>query len=355
MKLLKTCKERAMTFAIRDQQLKDKAEREKKEQDYEQRMVLAMEIDRLREIEAREVEEACRVKKMVDARKIIEHQIQTRQQERILSEEAKEAENREMLERIAAYQAQDEDKARARRDIAMKMQMDIIRANEEDIALKRERSLNEKRENEVLLAYRLEQDAKMRQREEAAAEAERQRCLEFKIQQERLVDRRSEIDELRERRAFEERERRFRQKQLLDAQKKKHDKDLLDLAMLHQREEKTKLKLVEMEQKREEYESAFEHSRAMAEREREEAEETRKKNELMTFNLQQQIEQKRAHQNALHKDKYVEGALIKQQFAEEREHLEAVRNKFINDMKEKNIDERYYSEMKALDIGKQTL
>ena len=92
----------------------------------------------------------------------------------------------------------------------------------------------------------------------------------------------------------------------------------------------------------------------MAEREREEAEETRKKNEFMTFNLQQQIEQKRAHQNALHKDKYVEGALIKQQFAEEREHLEAVRNKFINDMKEKNIDERYYSEMKALDIGKQT-
>lgn len=355
VKLLKTCKERAMTFAIRDQQLKDKAEREKKEQDYEQRMVLAMEIDRLREIEAREVEEACRVKKMVDARKIIEHQIQTRQQERILSEEAKEAENREMLERIAAYQAQDEDKARARRDIAMKMQMDIIRANEEDIALKRERSVNEKRENEVLLAYRLEQDAKMRQREEAAAEAERQRCLEFKIQQERLVDRRSEIDELRERRAFEERERRFRQKQLLDAQKKKHDKDILDLAMLRQREEKTKLKLVEMEQKREEYESALEHSRAMAEREREEAEETRKKNELMTYNLQQQIEQKRAHQNALHKDKYVEGALIKQQFAEEREHLEAVRNKFINDMKEKNIDERYYSEMKALDIGKQTL
>jgi hypothetical protein len=35
--------------------------------------------------------------------------------------------------------------------------------------------------------------------------------------------------------------------------------------------------------------------------------------------------------------------------------LEAVRNKFINDMQEKGIDPRYYSEMKALDIGKQTL
>jgi hypothetical protein len=195
----------------------------------------------------------------------------------------------------------------------------------------------------------------MRQREEAAAEAERKRCLEFKIQQEKLIDRRSEIDELRERRAFEERERRFRQKQLLDAQKKKHDKEILDLAMLHQREEKTKLKLVEMEQKHEEYESALKHSRAMAEREREEAEETRKKNELMTTKLQQQIEQKRAYQNALHREKFVEGAMIKQQFQEEREHLEAVRNKFINDMQEKGIDPRYYSEMKALDIGKQTL
>ena len=59
----------------RPPELKDKAERDKKEQDYEQRMILAMEIDRLREIEAREAEEERKVQKMIDDRKIIEDQI----------------------------------------------------------------------------------------------------------------------------------------------------------------------------------------------------------------------------------------------------------------------------------------
>ena len=86
VKLLKTCSERATTFAIRDQQLKDKAEREKKEQDYEQRMIIAMEIDRLREIEAREAEEKQKLQKMVNDRKIIENQIEERYQARLLLE-----------------------------------------------------------------------------------------------------------------------------------------------------------------------------------------------------------------------------------------------------------------------------
>lgn len=351
VKLLKTYKERAMTFAIRDQQLKDKAEREKNEQDYEQRVILAMEIDRLQAIEAREVEEACRVKKMVDARKMIEDQIKKRHQDRLLSEEAKDEENREILAKIKTYQSQDEEKARARRDIAMKAQMDIIRANEEDIVLKRERSLIEQRENDMLVAYQLEQDEKMRQREEAVAEAERKRCLEFKIQQERMVDRRSEIDELRERRAFEERERKFRQKQLADAQKKKRDMDILDMARLQQHEEKLRLKQTEMEQKQEEYESTLAHSRTMAEREREEAEYQKKNNYELIQNLQQRLQENESKRNALQKEKLKEGLMIKQQQVEEREKLEAVRDKFVKDMKSKGIDERYFSEMTNLDIG----
>jgi hypothetical protein len=313
VKLMKTCSERAMTFAIRDQQLKDQAEREKKEQDYEQRMILAMEIDRLRAIEAREVEEAHKLQKMIDARKIIENQIEQRQQDRLLLEEARDQENREMLERMKTYQAQDEEKARARRENALKARVDTIRANEEHIVSKRECRMREKSDDEMMAAYLVAQDEKMRQREVEAAEAKRKRTLEFKIQQERIVDRRSEMDELRERRATEDAERKYRQKQLVEAQKKKRDMDTLDLARMQQQQERLRQQQMEMEQKREEYETMIGHSRAMAEREKAEAAYTKKKNHELIKNLQEQIEQNESKRMALEKENFQEGSMIKQQ------------------------------------------
>jgi hypothetical protein len=314
VKLMKTCSERAMTFAIRDQQLKDKAEREKNEQDYEQRMILAMEIDRLQAIEAREVEEAQKLQKMIDARKIIENQIEKRHQDRILFEEARDQENREMLERIKSYQAQEEEMASARREKALKARMDIIRANEEDAATKREQRLIEKREDEIMAAYLVEQDEKKRQREAEVARAELKRTLEFKmIPQERIVDRRSEMDELRERRAMEDAERKFRQKQLMEAQKKKRDMDTLDMARTQQHQERLMQQQLEMKQKREEYESAIGHSRAMAERERAESANAKNKNYELIKNLQEQIEQNESRRVVLEKEKFQEGTTIKQQ------------------------------------------
>ena len=54
VKLLNTYAQRATAFTIRDQQMADKAKREAREGDYEKRMDIAMEIDRLKELDARE-------------------------------------------------------------------------------------------------------------------------------------------------------------------------------------------------------------------------------------------------------------------------------------------------------------
>ncbi|KAL9188051.1 hypothetical protein ACHAXT_006429 [Thalassiosira profunda] len=354
VKLLKTCSERATTFAIRDQQLKDKAEREKKEQDYEQRMILAMEIDRLREIEAREAEEERKVRKMVDDRKIIEDQIEERHQAKLLTEEARDQENRDMLDRIQLYQEQDEEKARQRREDAARARVEIIRANEEHIASKRERKILEKREDEMMVAYQLQQDEKMRQREAEEEEADRKKRLMLKKmldEQERTMDRRSEMDELRARRAMEDAERKYRQKQLAEAQKKKRDMDTLDMARKQQQREKHEREQLELEQKREEYENALRHSHALAERERAEAEYVQRKNSELIVNLQTQIEENRVRRSASRKETYKEGAMLKQQLAEERAKLEAVRDKMVASMRAKGIDERYFGEMISLDIG----
>lgn len=316
VKLLKTCSDRAKTFAIRDQQLKDKVEKHMKEQEYEQRMILAMEIDRLREIEAREAEDERKLKKMIDSRKIIENQIEKRHEERLLLEEARDRENREILEKIGLYRAQDEQKARERRDNAFKARIEIIEMNEEHVALKRERKLIEKREDEAIIAKRVEQDEKVRAREAKHAEAERKKqAIHKKLlsEQERAVDRRSEIDELRERRAVEDAERKFRQKQLVEAQKKHSDMKSLEMARTLQQQDRYQQQRLALEQKREEYENAIKHSRAMAERERADAEYVRRKNIELINNLKEQIEENSKRRIALERDKIQEGSVIKQQ------------------------------------------
>jgi hypothetical protein len=355
VKLLTTCSERAKTFAIRDQQLKDKAEREKKEHAYEQRMILAMEIDRLKEIEAREHEEVLRAKKMIDGRKIIEHQIAERHQAKLLMEEARDNENREMLERIKMYQLQDEEKARIRRENAAKAREEIMLANEEHINAKKEHRLQEKREDELMVAYQLAQDEKLRQREAEEEEISRQkRELQKRLldEQERALDRRGEIDELRARRAVEDAERKYRQKQLMDAQKKKREMDALDMARRQQQQEQYDKAQLELAQKQDEYENAIRHAHAMAAREKAEAEREKVRNATLIANLQEQIEENRTLKIMQDKEKFLEGAAIKERLLEEKVKLEAVREKMVEDMRGNGIDERYFGEMISLDINK---
>ena len=355
VKLLRTCSERATTFAIRDQQLKDKADREKKEHAYEQRMILAMEIDRLKEIEAREAEEALKLHKMVHDRKIIENQIEERRQARLLLEEARDQENKEMLEQMQSYREQDEANARARREEAARARNEIIRANEEHIRSKKERKILEKREDEMMVAYQLEQDEKMRQREAEEEEAERtKREVQKKLldEQERTMDRQSEMDELRARRAMEDAERKYRQKQLLDAQRRRRNKEMLDEARRQQQDEKERREEARCRARKDEYREAMAQSLSMAERERLEAERAEKKNQELIRNLQQQIRENALKEEETRKEKYREGSLLLQEMAEEKAKLHFIRDRFVQEMKSKQIPERYFSEIAMMDFDK---
>ena len=166
------------------------------------------------------------------------------------------------------------------------------------------------------------------------------------------MDRRSEMDELRARRAMEDAERKYRQQQLAKAEKKKRDMEILDMAQKQQEREKYEQQQLEMQQKREEYENALRHSHAMAERERAEAEYVRRRNEELIQNLQEQIENNETKRMNLVKQKYADGAEIKQQLYEERIKLEAARDAMVADMKKKKIPEQYFSEVKHLNIDK---
>ena len=75
---------------IRDEQLKDKEIKQKEEKDYERLMDISMEINKLREIAARErEEEEDKILKRIDDGKVIEDQSKERTHQKLLEEEAR--------------------------------------------------------------------------------------------------------------------------------------------------------------------------------------------------------------------------------------------------------------------------
>mmetsp|Transcript_16397 Transcript_16397/g.30661 ORF Transcript_16397/g.30661 Transcript_16397/m.30661 type:complete len:489 (-) Transcript_16397:98-1564(-) len=355
VKLLNTYSQRAMAFTIRDQQMADKHRRDAMEGEYEKRMDIAMEIDRLKELSAREKQENAKLSKRISDRSVIIDQIEARKKNKILQEEAREQENKQMLQTIKKYEEEDAVAAKKREEDIAKSRIEVIKANKASIEAKKNNKLREKEEVDMILAYQAKQDAKMRAREEE--EDERKRLVNER--QKRMLDnqtktqgKQAEIDELRARRAMEEGERRARQSELWKAHKRKEDQISLNNARKQQQAEKAASIAREAATKQDEYESAVKFAYDMAERERRERDAKDKKNEEFREILRDQI-QKIEDGRMMHRnDKEEEGRMIKKEMAQERIKLFAIRDKMVSDMKKKGIDDKYLSEMMGIDIAK---
>lgn len=232
VKLLNSMAQRAIAFTIRDQQLEEKARLEKIEKEHEDKINILIEIDRIKDIQHREEEEAYKKFKRVDDRKVINHQIAERERERMLAIEAREQENQAMRNLMQRYQDEDAENS-ARRAIEMeKSRKAVIVANAQAIERKKLARDAEKKEMEDILIYQALKDKELAKREEDEAEiarSKKERQLKLLAQQEKAQNNAGKLDELRARRAAEEKERIERRKEKADALKRKEDiKVLLD-------------------------------------------------------------------------------------------------------------------------------
>lgn len=316
VKLLNTCKQRAAAFAIRDKQLEDKRAKEKEEHDYERLMDLKMEVKRLNDISQREQEEKKMAEKRIADRKVIELQIQERQHQKLLQEEARDQENKKMLETVQNYQREASEKERKRKEDARHAQQEIIRRNKEILVERESKKKLEEEEEEMILAYQAKRDEELRKREEEERESQREKIeLQKKLleSQTKSMDKRAEIDELRARRAAEEAERRHRARELSEARKRKKDMDLLLESRQRQEEERLRTKEMELKAKEEEYYNALAQAGEMTKREKYEADIMKKKNAELRSILKKQILENEMKRQELEQKKNKEGKEIEAQ------------------------------------------
>jgi len=169
VKLLNSMAQRAIAFTIRDQQLEEKRRLEQIEKEYEERMNISVEIDRIKDIKRREEEESYKKAKRIEDRKVINQQIAERERERMLTIEAREQENLAMRNLMKKYKEEDTNDAIKRAHDMEESRKAIIIANERAIELKKLAKEAERKELDDILLYQSLKDKEILKREEENA------------------------------------------------------------------------------------------------------------------------------------------------------------------------------------------
>lgn len=355
VKMLNTLGARAAAFTIRDKQLEEKASREHIEKDYNQRMDMLMEVDRLKDLQERErVEEERLAKRLVD-REVIVQQMKEAERQKMLAEEAREQENQAMIALVKRYQEEDRVAAEKRMKEVARSRAEVVAANEDAIRRKERAKEMQREEEEAILMYQAKKDEDMARREaeeEAKANAVKERQKKLLAQQEKSQNKQAEIDELRARRYAEEKERREREREKSEAADRKKRIKELSAARTEQAAQRKAMMAREAVMQQQEYEESSRHSMAIMERESKEAAERKLAASQHRDALQAQINDIEFNRKYNRNDKYDEGKKLKEEFAAERAKLETIRDKMVEDMTKKGVNPKYLTEMMNTDIGK---
>jgi hypothetical protein len=378
VKLLNSMSQRAAAFTIRDQQLDEKHRIEQLQKEIDSRKNIEIEVDRLKDIRRREEEENYKKSKRVEDRKVINEQIDARQRTRLLELEAREQENQAMRNLMKKYEDEDRHNAEKKTVEIAKSRVEVVAANEDAIRRKKENRLREKKEMEDILIYQAMKDAELAKREEEEAEIERlkkERQAKLLAQQERAQNNAGKLDELRARRAAEEKERIARQQEKEEAMRRKHEmKNLLEARAKQAQDKIEKQKQTKL-QEQDEILNQMAYTKKMDDREAQEQRVKHQKVEQFKKTLQEQINEiERARSRYFifcvflflfllifcvsfllyHRQRHEGdgGPNIREELIREEEKLRVIRDKMIRDLETQGVNPKYLSEMKNLDIGK---
>lgn len=354
-KALNSMSARAVAFTLREKQLEEKARREAIEREYDRSLDIAMEIDRIKDLQRREQEAEEKKQKRIRDRTVITEQMEQRRRARDIAAEYREQENLAMRNLMKKYADDDEILNQKRREEIERSKLVILAANDAVIERKKQAKELQKKEVEDVLIYQALKDAELAKREEeerALEHAKKARQALLLAQQERAQNNADKQDEIRARRAAEERERRERVKlQEIRAKKKADIDELLQAREAQAADQKRRLEMDKL-RRADEHVDALRHMARMEERE---AADKKHKQDLANqhrINLGNQITELQANRQLMKAAVTDTGTAIRQQTVRDEAKFSVIRDNMVADLERKGVNPRFLSEMKAVDIGK---
>ncbi|RHY68473.1 hypothetical protein DYB30_001041 [Aphanomyces astaci] len=222
---------KAMAVTGCDVQRQEQGEARQIEASYNQRIERGMENDRIAELRERDRVATDARDKRVEARKMLEGQINERLKQQIREEEAKAIEAKKILLVYKQYEKEEEAKVTAHRAQVQATIAQIAATNEDIKEMKAEAARREAHEEQVAARY-LREKAREEERQqlehEAIKKSKELRVAKLRAQQEKAQDKRMAQDEFKAKKAFEANEKAMRQKEADDRAKKRETAETID-------------------------------------------------------------------------------------------------------------------------------
>lgn len=342
----------AKTVTIRELQMKDRMMREQKERDIEHQLDLELEIQRLKEVDKCEEADRIREEKNRLGGKELRAQMADRERRRELAKQRDHMEEMKVVEKYKQEEIDAKNRELEKRRIQRETLIQVLSENRENEKLKAELIERDRELDRKLLQYALDEAEAQRQKDledKAKARAREMEIAKLRAQQEKFMDEKAALDELRAKRAMEAKEREERAREIREAEKKVNDRKMLLEAYEDEIRAKQEKQAKEIEFRRIEYEnSRAQYDDAM----REAAEERRMriaKNHYNLSKLQEQMaenEQKRGQENW---ERIHAADNSNEEYEEHLAEIEAIKQRKIRELEEAGIEPKYLAEIKKYD------
>ena len=343
----------AKVASIRELQIREHEKMDKDFKDKENKIDLMMELERLKEIKYQEDREAEKRVKRVQSAKIIINQIKDNEVRRLQEREMKIREGELIKKQIREMQEKEERNEENRKMENLRLAKEIDKINKITQFNKEKKKLLEKEEDLNRLKYNME-----RAKKEEEEIAERKRIQEQKEKetqklrekQEKFADKQALMDELRANRAYEEAEKKARQKELDDIKRLlQQRKELMEGNELQKKQKREQMQQYALDEKKE-YDNIIKRQIANMEEERKQDEIRRNLYKKNGQEILRQIKEKVERKKVIQRGIFQEGILIKQELENFNKNLERIRKQKLDEMEKYNINPKYRVDLERFKI-----
>ncbi|XP_072366376.1 cilia- and flagella-associated protein 45 [Scyliorhinus torazame] len=338
----------ARCHAIRDAQILEKEQIEKEMTQEEKRLDTMMELDRQKAIKMQDELERIRKENGLRAKAQIIHQIEEREQERMLQLEHKALKAMERVQAMEKMQQDDLENLQEKRRQQRRRHQDIKESNEQ---VQRHREMMHQQDQQADQKVRDFQNAKMKREaefEEQQNRLKREKAIEvarLQALQERSHDHKAEQDALRAKRSQEATEREWRRKELEDERKKAEVTAMLMKSRTDQIRQKQHFLAVQATKERLEFERVLKIQKEQIEKEKKEEDDKRYGRTKYASDLREQIGVRERKHIAERASFFEEGKRLKEEAYQRRLRLDQIKRKKLEELRSVGLPEKYCREI----------
>ena len=343
----------AKVVSIRDLQKKEHRQMEVAYKEKENKLDLMMELERLKELKYQEDKEKEKKNQRLQSARIIVNQIKENEIKRLQERENKIREGELMKKQIKAMQEEELRNEEKKRLENLRLAKEIENINKISELNKDKKKLMEKEEDLKRLKYNME---KAKKEEEEIAEKKRiqaqkeRETQKMREKQEKFADKQALLDELRAKRAYEEAERKAREKEIEEMKKLERQKmELIEGNEWQKMAKKNRLQEQALAEQKE-YQDII--KKQIADMEEDRRQEEIRKN-IYNSNgeaLRRQMREKAEKKRVLERGILEEGRQIKMEQDEYRKTLERIKKEKLDEMERFHIDPKYRVDLQKYKI-----